>query len=197
MKKWVDLYQRHAAMREGGATLPADIRARLVRLSEMGHCDASIQGRFSSRTVGRLREWHVRPRFGTAGPERLKGVAHLESAHLSIQVLSDSRTSRIHQFTAEVQGQASGGQGWLVAVHLDDDRDPDVQDRGLGACSHPSFHCHVGTSLEAVPKVRVPLPDVGPVGALDWLLSLVIPDWEPAPWPAVRKALDVEQGTQG
>jgi hypothetical protein len=39
--------------------------------------------------------------------------------------------------------------------------------------------------MEHEPKVRVPFPAVAPAGALDWLLSTVVPDWEPAPWADV------------
>jgi hypothetical protein len=29
----------------------------------------------------------------------------------------------------------------------------------------------------------VPLPALRPEDALDWLLAMVVPGWEPAPWP--------------
>lgn len=60
--------------------------------------------------------------------------------------------------------------------------------KGGGACGHAAFHCHVGPTLDHEPKVRVPLPAIGPAAALDWLLSIVIPAWEPAPWAGVVAA---------
>ncbi len=53
---------------------------------------------------------------------------------------------------------------------------------GAGACSHAALHCHVGADLDAKPQVRVPLPAVSVVDALDWLIATVVPGWEPAPW---------------
>ncbi|HEX4422555.1 MAG TPA: hypothetical protein VH165_31790 [Kofleriaceae bacterium] len=60
-----------------------------------------------------------------------------------------------------------------------------LERKGGGACGHAAFHCHVGLTLEHEPKVRVPLPAVAPADALDWLLSTVVPNWEPAPWTRI------------
>jgi hypothetical protein len=74
----------------------------------------------------------------------------------------------------------------VILFHLENDQDPIEQDRkGGGACGHAAFHCHVGLTLEHEPKVRVPLPAVAPADALDWLLSTVVPNWEPAPWTRI------------
>ena len=73
-----------------------------------------------------------------------------------------------------------------IAMHLEDDSEDD-------ACSHAALHAHVGPTLDATPKVRVPLPQVGPLAAFDWLLSMGVPGWEPAPWEAVRSALEEEE----
>ena len=43
-------------------------------------------------------------------------------------------------------------------------------------------------ALDHESKVRVPFPAVGPADALDWLLSIVVPAWEPAPWTDVVAA---------
>jgi hypothetical protein len=92
----------------------------------------------------------------------------------------------VHQFTAMIEGTTPAGLPWAAAVHLEDDREAAEQDRkGGGACGHAAFHCHVGPTLDHEPKVRVPLPAVGPADALDWLLSIVVPAWEPAPWASV------------
>ena len=60
--------------------------------------------------------------------------------------------------------------------------------QGSGACGHAAFHCHVGPTLDAEPKVRVPLPPLHPADALDWVLSQVVPGYEPAPWSDVEAA---------
>ena len=48
--------------------------------------------------------------------------------------------------------------------------------------------------MAAKPKVWVPLPPVGPVAALDWVLSVIVPGWEPAKWSDVDAAMQEEAG---
>lgn len=72
-----------------------------------------------------------------------------------------------------------------MAIHLPKDRESDGDRQGSGACGHAALHCHVGPTLDADPKVRVPLPPLPPADALDWILSQVVPGWEPTPWPEV------------
>jgi hypothetical protein len=106
-----------------------------------------------------------------------------------VLALISRKADHVHQFTAMIEGTTRIGLPWAAAVHLEDDRAPAGQDRkGDGACGHAAFHCHVGPTLDHEPKVRVPLPAVGPAGALDWLLSIVVPAWEPAPWANVVAA---------
>jgi hypothetical protein len=110
----------------------------------------------------------------------------LQDARLTLQALISRRTERVHHFTAMIEGVTAKRLTWVAAVHLEDDHEAADHDRkGDGACSHAAFHCHVGPTMNDDPKVRVPFPPVGPVGALDWLLSIMVPDWEPAPWPQV------------
>jgi hypothetical protein len=65
----------------------------------------------------------------------------------------------------------------LISIELDDAR------MGRGACSHPLLHCHLGRDHEHQPQLRGPFPAMKPWEALDWLLSQIIFDFEPAPWP--------------
>ncbi|MCL2824561.1 MAG: hypothetical protein FWD57_11265, partial [Polyangiaceae bacterium] len=63
--------------------------------------------------------------------------------------------------------------------------------QGSGACGHAAFHCHIGPDLDAKPKLRIPLPAIGPADALDWVLSQLCGDgFEPAPWPQVKAEID-------
>jgi len=188
MKDWIALYKQHRARRgNAGEALGSSLRNALVRLADQGICAASIQGRFTNRKSGRLREWYIASDTGRE-PLALPGMKH---AFLTVLALADSRTHHVHQFTAMLEGHGADDATWVVAVHLEDDRAPPAHDRkGSGACGHAALHCHVGRSLEVQPQVRVPLPNIGPAEALEWLLSVVVPKWEPAPWPAVVAALD-------
>jgi len=49
----------------------------------------------------------------------------------------------------------------------------------------------VGPDREMAPEVRVPLPALGPVEVLEWVLSQLVPtaQFEPAPWADVQTAL--------
>ena len=189
MKEWSDLYQAHGGMRSATKDLEPSLRRRLVALAERGHCARTIQGRFTKRDRNGLRELYIHPTPDRADPcEPLLDLPELDHARLTLLALISRKAERVHQFTAMIEGTARDDRTrkWAVAIHLEDDRTAGEQDRkGGGACSHAVFHCHVGPTLDDKPKVRVPLPAVGPVGAFDWLLSTVIPGWEPAPWPAI------------
>ena len=190
MRGWCALYQGHRDMRSVSTDLATSLRRQLIALAERGHCARTIQGRFTRRERVGLRELYIQPLDHTDQREPLVGLRSLEDARLTVLALVGRRADRVHQFTAMIEGMAPGGRKWAAAVHLEDDRTADEQDRkGSGACSHAAFHCHVGPTLDDEPKVRVPLPPVGPAGALDWLLSIVVPGWEPAPWPEVVAAL--------
>ncbi len=190
MREWGALYQAHRAMRSGSTDLATSLRRLLVELADRGHCARTIQGRFTRRERGGLRELYIQPLDSTAQSEPLVELPLLDDARLTVLALVSRRADHVHQFTAMIEGMARDGRRWAAAVHLEDDHTAGEQDRkGGGACSHAAFHCHVGPTLDDEPKVRVPLPAVGPAGALDWLLSIVIPGWEPAPWPEVVAAL--------
>lgn len=182
MKVWGALYEQHRDMRSASADLITSVRQRLIELAERGHCSRTIQGRFTRRDRGGLREWFIQQLDSHDERERLVGLPSLHDARLTVLALLSRRADHVHQFTLMLEGTAPTGLPWAAAVHLEDDREPDTDRKGGGACSHAAFHCHVGPTLDHEPKVRVPFPAVGPAGALDWLLSIVIPDWDPAPW---------------
>lgn len=169
--------------------LATSLRQRLLALAERKHCAKTIQGRFTRRERGGLRELYIQPLDPSDEREPLVGLPSLQEARLTVLALLSRKADHVHQFTAMIEGKTPVGLPWAAAVHLENDREPDEQDRkGGGACGHAAFHCHVGPTLDHEPKVRVPLPAVAPADALDWLLSIVIPTWEPAPWADVLAA---------
>ncbi|AUX29551.1 MULTISPECIES: hypothetical protein [Sorangium] len=194
MKSWVDLYRAQRDVRSlSSSTWTDEIRKRLIALSKAGHCDTSVKGRFTYKHNGSLLEWSIRDGSSTA-PLPLQKIPDLTSAELSLMALAD-RSNHLHQFTVMVEGKRADGSAWALAVHFEDDRvtekNPGGDRKGTGACGHAAFHCHVGPGLDVAPKVRVPLPAVGPVEALDWVLSQLVPTsrFEPAPWAQVQAAL--------
>ena len=184
---WIELYRAHQrVMRHVDPRLAGVIRARLARLAEMGHCDRSAAHRFTNakNERGRRREWFIRsPEPGLAPGEPLFELPELLNGRLSIQAITDTSNKQLFAFSAMLAGEAPLGSPRTVAAHFVD------RPSGRGGCGHALFHCHVGPTLEAQPRVRVPLPPVGPVGILDWLLAIVVPAWEPAPWPKLLAAL--------
>lgn len=196
MRAWIDLYSSHRGARTlGGSSWSGELRKRLIKLSEAGHCDPSIQGRFSYRkTRGNLLQWSILGQ-GEAVSIALENLPDLEEAHLSLMALA-SRRHHLHELAVMVDGHREDGSEWALAVHLPDDRETSQNPRGdrqgLGACSHAALHCHVGPGLDAAPKVRVPMPSLGPVEVLDWVISQVVPTpaFEPAPWANVETALE-------
>jgi hypothetical protein len=188
MTVWAGLYEQHHGMRSV-SDLATLLRQRLLELAGRGHCAATIQGRFTRRDRGALRELYIQPVDSHDEREPLVALPSLQCARLTVLALISRRADHVHQFTAMIEGETQTGLPWAAAVHLEDDQEPAEQDRkGGGACGHAAFHCHVGPTLDHEPKVRVSLPAVGPVGALDWLLSIVVPAWEPAPWSDVLAA---------
>lgn len=186
MTAWRALYDQHRELRRCSTDLVAAVRRQLVSLAERGHCARTVQGRFTRRDRGGLREWFIQSDGARAEQEVLTGLPSVRDARLTVLALLSRRADHVHQFTAMIEGTTPQDLPWAAAVHLEDDRDPDVGDRkGSGACGHAALHCHIGPTLDHEPKVRVPLPGIGPADALDWLLSTVIPDWEPAPWHEV------------
>jgi hypothetical protein len=189
MMMWRALYEQHHGLRSGSPDLATSLRKRLLALAARGHCAKTIQGRFTRRDHGGLRELFIQPVAPGDEREPLVALPSLQDARLTVLALISRKADHVHQFTAMIEGTTQIGLPWAAAIHLEDDRTPAEQDRkGGGACGHAAFHCHVGPTLDHEPKVRVPFPAVGPADALDWLLSIVVPAWEPAPWTDVVAA---------
>lgn len=196
MRAWVDLYAAHRATRAlRTKAWDGDVRKCLVRLAKAGHCNRDVEGRFTYATSpDNLVRWSIRD-----APLALVNLPGLSRAELSVLALVSRRRDHLHQLTVTVEGARPDGSTWALAVHLPDDREfeksPGGDRQGLGACSHAALHCHVGPGLDAAPKVRVPLPALGPVDIVDWVLSQVLPTaaFEPAPWPEVEQALKDER----
>ena len=194
MKPWIDLYQAQSKARSlSSHTWSSDLRKLLVIFSDAGFCDQSVQGRFTYKHEGKLLEWSIWD-DGTTAPIALRNLPDLASGELSLMALAD-RQNHLHQFTAMVEGRRADGSAWSLAVHFEDDRETKESQegdrKGTGACGHAAFHCHVGPGLNVGPKVRVPLPALGPVEALQWVLSQLVPtpQFEPAPWSSVTAAM--------
>lgn len=194
MKTWIDLYTRHRELRAVDPSWTPEVRKKLVALANAGHCDTSIQGRFSYQNRGHLTEWSIR-KNGAQAAEPLRGLADLATAEISVLGLVNKR-GHLHAFTVSVEGKRANGSTWALAVHLPDDREteqnPSGDRQGLGACSHAALHCHVGPDLVTGPAVRVPLPALSPVEVLEWVLSQLVPtpQFEPAPWARVQATLE-------
>jgi hypothetical protein len=197
VKTWSDLYVAHRTIRSIDGRWRQAIRSRLGKLAQAGHCDEGVRSRFSDQKDDkhkRLRRYSFR-RDGADVAEPLTKLDHLRAARLSILGLVDTKREHLCMFTVMVEGQREDGSAWTLAVHLPDDREteqnPSGDRQGLGACSHAVLHCHVGPDLDTGPKVRVPLPALGPVDALDWVLSQLVPtpQFELAPWAEVQAAI--------
>lgn len=196
MTAWIALYRSHGAARSiSSDSWSGQLRKRLIALSNAGFCDPTVQGRFTYKQTGGALEWSIRSNSGSA-PVALRQIPDLESAELSLMALEGgSRRNHLHMFTIMVEGKRLDGSAFALAVHLPDDREteqnPSGDRQGLGACGHAALHCHVGPTLDTPPKVRVPLPALGPVEAFDWVISQIVPtaSFEPAPWASVLGAM--------
>ncbi len=149
------------------------VRTRLAKLAASKHAAQNAPHLFRksirTETSEVAYQYIDQPLAGLAG-----GIA---TASLTVQGLLDSRQRRLLDFTVSASGTTTTEATWVIAVHVNAKQD------GAGACSHAHFHAHVGASMDEPPKVRVPLPDVAPPDLLDWVLTQVLPDWEPCPWP--------------
>jgi hypothetical protein len=61
MMVWGALYEQHRGMRPVSMDLATGIRQRLLALAERKHCARTIQGRFTRRDRGGLRELFIQP----------------------------------------------------------------------------------------------------------------------------------------
>lgn len=195
MKSWVELYASHRDARSIQNGWDGEVRKRLMKLARAKHCSRQVEGRFTySTTPDQLVKWSIRD-----APLALENLDGLSRAELTVLALISRRRDHLHQLTVAIEGCRPDGSPLALAVHLPDDRESersrDGDRQGLGACSHAALHCHVGPGLAVEPKVRVPLPALGPVDILDWVLSQVVPTaaFEPAPWSEVERALKTDR----
>lgn len=194
MRSWVELYEAHRSTRSLRKGWDGEVRKRLMKLADAGHCTPNVRGLFTyiKRKPDQLENWSIQ-----GAPLELKNLDGLTRAGLDVLALVCRE--HLHQFTVAIDATRSDGTPWTIAAHLSLDRDRarslDGDRQGLGACSHAALHCHVGPGLDVEPKVRVPLPALSPVDILDWVLSQVVPTaaFEPAPWSEVERALKTDR----
>lgn len=178
---WDALYRQHEAARDvGNADVASMLRARVKWLVAQGHCDQRYQGKVSykqQRPRGRREIWVKGSEDAMGAPIPLVDLPELTDASLFFAVMLDWGARRVEKFTVRLHGRTlATGLPWLVSVEMDD------RPMGSGACGHAIIHCHVGPDHASTPEVRVPCPAMKPWEALDWVLTLVVPGWEPLPW---------------
>ena len=189
MNRWFALYRDHSAMRVIPKEWVGDVRRSLTKLAKWGFCDTETPWRFTfannDDTAGDI-VYRFRNKTVT-----LRNISCLSKANLSIKATLGEKGHHLHSSTAMVEGKRKDGSPWTLAVHLEDDgkseKRPEGDRRGLGACGHAAFHCHVGPDLETEPKVRVPLPAMSASEAIDWILLHTTGPriFEPFPWSEV------------
>lgn len=188
---WADLYDQHQIARQvGNVDVATRLRDRLKVLVARDYCEQRFQGKldYKKNPVQNKAEIWVKGNTDDplGEPIPLAQLPELEDAKLWIGVMLDRSRQRIDKFTVRLEGTArSSGASWLVSVELDENH------MGKGACGHAPIHCHVGPNHTDTPEVRVPCPPMTPWAALDWVLTLVVPDWEPLPWAKSKE--DAEQ----
>ena len=196
MRAWVELYGKHRELRAHGDQAVIQIRQVLRSLGEQRpsvfrqNVHAQLQPRINPENglqTYQLGEAVVLDRL----PNAQRREVHLREARLTVLLLLDRSRNHLHELTVMVEGARMDGSPWTVAVHLPDDREtqtnPSGDRQGNGACGHAALHCHVGPTLSAQPKVRVPLPPLDPGEVVEWVMSQIVPTiaFEPAPWPRV------------
>lgn len=183
---WSELHEAHEASRAlGSHDVASELRARIKELVKRKHCDGRFTGKVDYKKNGARgkKEIWVKGAEGSMGDSiPLEGLEDLSPARLSMGAIVDG--AKVDKFTIRLEGTTTADQRpWMASVEMDS------EPMGSGACGHPVIHCHVGPDHVATPNVRVAMPALKPWDALDWLLCQVIPDWEPAPWPQVKKQL--------
>lgn len=182
---WADLYDQHEATRDVSRHQRVDnlLRLRLRALAARGACDPMSAPLLTYRKKpprGKREIWIATGANAARAPDEV-GTIEIETdkladAQLSISVLLDHGETRVEKYTIRLEGRDAADQPRLISVELDG------EPMGSGACGHPLLHCHIGPDHATVPEVRVPVAAMRPWEALDWVLSVVIPNWEPLPW---------------
>jgi hypothetical protein len=188
MNDWLELHGQHRELRGTGGSSPQEIRRVLQLLIERKHAHATLMNRFTNKKNKgtNRREWYIAAPKDTGEEDKkywseplLNLAPDIAEARLTILALTEESDMKLSKLTIMLSGRNSVAAPFVVAAHLDDCH------MGSGACGHALFHCHVGSSLDAVPKVRVPLPALRPAATLEWALSIALPGWEPVPWNVV------------
>jgi len=122
MTAWRDLYDQHRGIRRVSRDFATSIRQRLIALAKHRHCAKTIEGRFTRRDCGGLREWFIQPLEPSDAREPLLGLPSLRDARLTVLALLSRKADHVHQFTAMIEGKTPGGLLWAAAVHLEGDR---------------------------------------------------------------------------
>jgi len=201
MREWVELYKQHSSLRAGGRDAVHEIRQVLKRYGESRDSifEPDIAQRLQQRNNRSVQEycfadegealatWN-HPDWDSHGHRRI----HLADTRLHIYVVVNKQ-DHIQAVNLWITSKKrESAEPLAIAVHLPDDHDTSATDadrQGAGACGHAALHCHIGPTLDAPPKIRVPLPALRPARALEWMLSQVVPAYEAAPWSDVRAAL--------
>ncbi len=144
MRSWVDLYGQHQTVRRPDKSWTSEIRRRLTKLAEHGHCDASARSRFTNKSADQIQCWSFR-RDQQDKPEPLLGLDTLKSAELTV-LAKCNKSGHIHQFTVGIDGVRNDDTPFILHVHLSDDGTSDSKTagdkNGLGArciCKPCSF----------------------------------------------------------
>lgn len=164
---------------------------RLQHVASLRLCDPEVKGWFTTRggeltlsgaAPGRVGEWPAIP---------LKDLEHIDEALLTLSVTFDKIGVVAYSIQLRGRRRIADAPAWYARVDLDG-IGADAK-KGVGLCSHAVLHAHVGTTPESdhVPSedplgerkrfsTRVPMPWLGPVDALNWLLATVDRRLEPA-----------------
>ena len=179
---WHNLYERHTKGRSNARKLLTALRPVLTDLRSRTGLHQGFPAQWASqlnRESG-LEEWFMAVPGGVV---KLPTTSEVDGVRLTLLAMVEPRADHLQRFTAMLEGRRTQDDtAWTVAIHLENDAATGGDRKGLGACGHAAWHCHVGPGLGAVPKVRVPLPGLKPADALQWVLTTLVAAMEPAPW---------------
>src|SRR5262245_34720548 len=99
MTIWGSLDGQHRGARSASAELVKALRRRLLALAERKHCEGTIQGRFTRRERGGLRELYIQSEDSRDEGEPLSGLPALRDARLTVLALLSRKIDHVHQFT--------------------------------------------------------------------------------------------------
>lgn len=171
---------RKSAAKEKGIRWHNAIIATLKTLAEAGFCDEQVVGWVKEQSAGRRRKTiefsdNADGKVGDYSAVRVNKTAFLPDGALLRLLVETEQDGGVLSYAIGLQGKSAQGP-WYARICLDPEQ------RGQGPCGHPLLHCHVGLDPEhALSKddVRVPLPWLTPVEAIEWLFAAVEPRLEP------------------